>query len=99
MEEALYTDPFIIKFSSGNLTNKDTEQEWIEDQLYYNKRVYIPESLQMKVLKQYYNILILDYFDQWHTELKIKKLYYWLYIKQLIKDYINAYNLYNYIKA
>lgn len=70
------------------------DQNNINKVLYPQSLFYIPKMIYFKLISQYHNNPLVDYFEINKNKKFIAKKYYWPFFDYNIKAYIKDYNIY-----
>ena len=97
--EALITDPLMMTLMKDLLDSLQKQWAWERDMLFWEEKIYVSESLQIRILKEDHDYLISGHYSQRCTEENICCSYYWLNMQNIIKKYIQSCQMCQQVKA
>ena len=86
--EALITDPLMMTLTENLLNSLQKQWVWEKDMLFWEEKIYVSESLRLRILKKGHDYSISEHYSQRCTEESICCSYYWLNMQNIIKKYI-----------
>ena len=97
--EALITDPLMMTLTEDLLDSLQKQWVWERDMLFWEEKIYVSESLRLRILKEGHDYLISGHYDQRCTEENIRCSYYWLNMQNIIREYIRGCQTCQQVKA
>ena len=87
--QALTEDPLALDLTENRFTDQHSTWEWNEDYLFYEGKIYVPEILRNRIIRQYHNAPISGHYGQKRTKNKLHHYYYWPNLQNDVRDYIH----------
>ena len=97
--EALITDSLTMTLTENLLNSLQKQWVWERNMLFWEEKIYVLKSLQLRILKKGQDYLIFRHYSQRCTEENIHYSYYWLNMQNIIREYIWGCQTYQQIKA
>ena len=86
--EALITDSLTMTLTENLLNSLQKQWVWEKNMLFWEEKIYVSESLQLRILKEGHDYSISGHYSQRCTEKNICCSYYWLNMQNIIRKYI-----------
>ena len=86
--EALITDPLTMTLTEDLLNSLQKQWVWERDMLFWEEKIYVSESLQLRILKEGHDYSVSEHYSQRCTEENLHCNYYWSNMQSIIKEYI-----------
>ena len=88
--EVLITDSLIMILTENLLDSLQKQWAWERDILFWEKKIYVSESLQLRILKEHSDYSVSEHYSQRCTEENLRCSYYWLNMQNIIREYIQG---------
>ena len=86
--QALATDPLAQDMTT--LTQEDTDWKWDQQVLWYEDKIYIPETLRPRILKERHDAPLAGHHGQKKTEELVSRDYFWPNMRKTVRDYVRG---------
>ena len=97
--ETLITDSLVMILTENLLNSLQKQWVWERDMLFWEEKIYVSESLWLRILKEGHDYLIFRHYSQRCTEENIHCSYYWLNMQNIIEKYIWGCQICQQVKA
>ena len=88
--EALTTDPLAMTLTEDLLDPLQEQWAWEGDMLFWEEKIYVPESLRLRILKEGHDYSVSGHYGQRRTEENLRRNYYWPNMQSIIREYIRG---------
>ena len=97
--EALIMNSLTMILTENLLNSLQKQWVWKRDMLFWEEKIYVSESLQLRILKEGHDYSIFRHYSQRCTEENICCSYYWLNMQNIIREYIQSCQTCQQVKA
>ena len=86
--EALIMNSLTMTLTENLLNSLQKQWVWERDMLFWEEKIYVSESLQLRILKEGHDYSVSGHYSQRCTEENLRCNYYWLNMQSIIRKYI-----------
>ena len=88
--EALIMNSLTVTLTEDLLNSLQKQWVWERDMLFWEEKIYVSESLQLRILKEGHDYSVSGHYSQRCTEENLHRNYYWSNMQSIIREYIRG---------